>query len=68
MRSDIFFPLPKGQPVRRLRAPPSKELKQDVNKLKEEGSQNKFADRVDRFACAGSPSSSRLFFEDGALA
>ena len=24
--------------------------------------------RVDRIACAGSPSSSRLFFEDGALA
>ena len=40
VRSDIFFPLPKGQPVKRLRAPPSKELKQEVFKLKEEGSQN----------------------------
>ena len=40
VRSDIF-PTPKGQPVRWLRAPPSKELNQDVYKLKEEGSQNK---------------------------
>ena len=35
-----FSPLPKGQPVKRLRAPPSKELKQEVFNLKEEGSQN----------------------------
>ena len=40
VRSDIFSPLPKGQPVKRLRAPPSKELKQEVFNLKEEGSQN----------------------------
>ena len=37
-----FSPLPNGQPVKRLRAPPSKELKQDVYKQKEDGSQNKF--------------------------
>ena len=41
-----FSPLPKGQPVRRLRAPPSKELKQHVYKQKEEGSQNKFKSRI----------------------
>ena len=41
-----FPPLPKGQPVRRLRAPPSKELKQDVYKQKEEGSQNKLKSKI----------------------
>ena len=46
VRSDIFSLLPKGQPVRRLRAPPSKELKQDLNKLKEEGSQNKLKKKI----------------------
>ena len=46
-----FFPLPKGQPVRRLRAAPSMELKLDVYKhiYKEEGSQKKGV----RIAAAG---------------
>ena len=53
VRSDIFPHSLKGrQPVRRLRAPPSKELKQDLNKLKEEGSQNKLKTKNPRRARA----------------
>ena len=46
MRSDIFSLLSKGQPVKRLTAPPSKDLKQNVYKQKEEGSQNKFKSKI----------------------
>ena len=41
-----FSPLPKGRPVRRLRAPPSKKLKPDVYKQKEEGSQIKLKSKI----------------------
>ena len=41
-----FSPLPKGRPVRRLIAPPSKELKQDVYKQKEKERMNKFKSKI----------------------
>ena len=52
-----FFPAPEGQAVKRLLGGASR-----VRVTSSDDS------RVDRIACAGSPSSSRLFFEDGAVA
>ena len=57
-----FFPAPEGQAVKRLRTPPSKVLKEQRYIIRKEVCVTSSDDsRVDRIACAGSPSLSRLF-------